>query len=325
MSTATQTGHDFIANQNIGDAFSGTYYVEQAYIKLTVTNKEYTDMVLRDKSGARPVKHWGKLDVKKGDFVFIAASVDNYQGNPSIVAKNVESADTPSDLTNFVPVYDDAGELAERFDSLRDSLAELEKALGNETCGMLVEEVFRNGRTYSAFISAPGSCTPHYGREGGLLANTVRVTDSAFAVADQYKLDNQAKAVMLTAGFLHRLGAMDAYSFQDCMPTETLRGTLVGVDNLTMTRLSAALRRMVTTAKEEKKTVIQEVMVRVMHCISSYSEVVKPMTTEALVLAAAARSDREIVEAVEFIETDRNDKEEFTAFDPVLGRRYYKG
>jgi hypothetical protein len=277
-------------------------------------------MVLRDKSGSRPVKCWSKLSVKKGDFVFISAAVDNYQGNPSIVAKNVEVETAPADLSDYVPAYENAKELTIRFDYLREKMNELD-----ETCGMLVDDVFASGKTYATFTSAPGSRTPHYGREGGLLANTVRVTDSALAVADQYKLDDKSKAIMLAAGFLHRLGAMDAYAFEDCMPTETTRGILIGVDNLTMTRLATAMRGMVTTAKTNGKKIDKDILVRIMHCIASYNEVIKPMTREALVLASAARSDREIVEAVEFIENDHNDTEEFTAFDPILGRRYFKG
>jgi len=325
MSTTATQEHAFLQNQSIGDSFSGVYYVEQAYVKLTVTNKEYMDFVLRDKSGSRNVKHWNRVGIVKGDFVFVSAHVENYQGNPSIIAKNVEKEDPPDDLSDYIPVYDDAGQHSERFDELREKLAELDKEIGNDTCGMIVDEVFRNGKSYARFISAPGSNSPHYGREGGLLANTIRVTDSAFAVSDQYKLTIQEKAIMLAAGFLHRLGAMDAYTFEDCMPQETTRGILVGADNLTMTRLAASIRRMVTTAQSEGKSVDQDVMVRVMHCISSYNEVIQPMTKEALVLSSAARSDREIVEAVEFIENDLNETEQFTAFDPNLGRRYFKG
>ena len=324
MATATAT-HEFITHQNVGDSFSGIYYVEQAYIKLTVQNREYMDLILRDKSGSRNVKHWGKIDLSKGEFAFISAHVEDYLGSPSIIAKNIEREDPPSDLEDYIPVYDDAGDHSERFDVLKEKLAEMDKALGNETCGLLVDEVFRNGKFYARFISSPGSDSPHYGREGGLLANTMRVTDSAFAVADQYKLSEQEKAILLAAGFLHRLGAVDAFSFVDCMPVATTRGILVGVDNLTMTRLAASIRRMVQSATTNNKTIDQDVLVRILHCISSYSEIVKPMTKEALVLASAARSDAEIVEAVEFIENDVNDQEAFTAFDPNLGRRYFKG
>lgn len=324
MSTATAS-HELLAHQNVGDSFSGVYYVEQAYIKLTVQNKEYMDMVLRDKSGSRNVKHWGKADIGKGDFVFVSAHVEDYQGSPSIIAKNIQREDPPGDLSSYIAVYDDAADYDERFDALREQLTELEKTVGNDTCGQLIDEVFRSSKFYARFIGAPGSDTAHYGRQGGLLANTVRVTGAALAVAPKYNLTAQEKAVLVAAGILHRLGAVDAFDFIDCMPQASKRGILVGVDNLTMTRLAAAIRRVAIAAHENGKALDQDLLVRILHCISSYSEIIKPMTKEALVLAAAARSDAEIVEAVEFIENDVNDGDEFTAFDPNLGRCYFKG
>ena len=316
--------HELIAAQGVGDSFSGVYYVESAYVKLTVQNKEYMDMMLRDKSGSRNVKYWGKADISKGEFVFVSAHVDDYQGSPSIIAKNIQREDPPDDLSSYIAVYDDTAYHDERFDALREQLTELEKTVGNDTCGQLIDEVFRSSAFYARFIGAPGSDTVHYGRQGGLLANTVRVTDAALAVAPKYKLTAQEQAVLVAAGILHRLGAVDAFDFIDCMPKATKRGILIGVDNLTMTRLAAAIRRVATSAQNNGKKLDQELLVRILHCISSYSEVIKPATKEALVLAAAARSDAEIVEAVEFIENDINDSE-FTAFDPLMRRRYFKG
>ena len=49
------------------------------------------------------------------------------------------------------------------------------------------------------------------------------------------------------------------------------------------------------------------------------------MTKEAIILASVYRTDREIVDAVEFIQNDVNATEEFTAYDPILKRRYYTG
>jgi len=51
----------------------------------------------------------------------------------------------------------------------------------------------------------------------------------------------------------------------------------------------------------------------------------KPMTKEALILVAAYRVDVDMVDAYEFIQNDVNVTEEFTAYDPSLGRRYYLG
>ena len=138
----SQEAHALIRHQEIGTAFEGTYYVESAFVKQTVQKKDYTDMMLRDKSGARNVKFWGRVDgVAKGDFVFIAANVQDYQGNPSIVAANVEKAEVPADMSDYVPVYDDSGANSHvaRFDSIRAELAARETVTGNSFAGMLVD------------------------------------------------------------------------------------------------------------------------------------------------------------------------------------------
>ena len=49
------------------------------------------------------------------------------------------------------------------------------------------------------------------------------------------------------------------------------------------------------------------------------------MTKEAMALNSAYRLDSEMVHAMDFVENDMNDSEDFTAFDPVLRRRYYTG
>jgi len=323
-----QTEHPFIQHQGIGDAFSGVYFVEQLFVKLTVKQSEYTDMTLRDKSGSRNVKHWARLDgIEKGDWVFISALVGDYQGAPSIVAKNVEKETSPPDLENYVPVYPDAEALTSKFDALKEEMVRLAGEVKDETCVALVEQVYGNSRFFSNFLECPGSDRPHYGCVGGLLANTVRVTDAAFQMSEQYGLTDEENVILLAAGLIHRVGVTDAYEFEDCMPRRTKAGKLLGVNNLTLTRVSEALKRVVTASqKENGPTINQEMFMRVLHAMASYDEVaVKSMTKEAMVLSTAHRGDGVMVDAMDFIDTDLNNGDEFTAFDPLSGRNYYTG
>jgi 3'-5' exoribonuclease len=320
--------HEQIAHQNIGDQFSGTYYVELAYIKKTVTNKDYTDMVLRDKSGARPVKHWGVVkDLCKGSWVYVAAMVEEYQGSPSIIARNVELAEEPDDLEDYIPVYEGSDDLADEFDVLRKDLSELERKTAEDTCGLLIDEVYRSGSFFDRFIRCPGSDGPSYGKVGGLLASVVRIARHSLDASRFYEATDYEKSVILTAALLCRVGAADAYEFEDCMPVLTKRGVLLGMPNLTMTRVSSALRRVVAAAKKDKKTVDQETIIRILHAVVAANETcgIEPMTKEAMVLSGVVKLDGEVVEALDFMENDVNEDEEFTAFDPRLGRRYYRG
>jgi len=319
--------HAFLQHQNIGDSFSGVYYAEAVFIKQTRQGKDYLDLTLRDKSGSRYAKYWGTLEgLQKGDFVFVAANVEDYQGSPSVVAKNIEKAEAPANLSNYIPVYDDSDKCAERFDTIREELKKVEAETGDETAGMIVDEVYGNSRFFEKFVVAPGGVRPHYGRQGGLLANTVRVADASLGAMSQYQLSAQERTILLSSALLHRIGAIDSFEFQDCVPMETKKGLLLGINNLTMTRVSSALKRVIAALKKAEKAADQDIVVRLLHAVSSYDGVcVTPMTKEALLLHSVWRTDRDMVDAIEFIQNDINEGDEFTAYDPVLRRRYFTG
>lgn len=320
--------HELIAHQGIGEEFSGTYYVESCYVKQTVSNKDYTDMVLRDRSGARPVKYWGTVKgLAKGCWAYVAARVEEYQGNPSIICTNIEIEDEPEDISEYMPVYKGLEELADDFDSLCDELLQTDRSHGDETCSMMVEEVYRGASFFEKFVKCPGSDGPSYGKQGGLIASVVRVARHLTDVSRFYGVSDYEKSVMLSAALLARAGAVDAYDFVDCMPVLTKRGLLIGVQNLTIARVSSALRRVVSAAKKEDKDINQETVMRVLHAITAAmaSCEVKPMTKEAMILQKVMELDGEVVDAIDFIENDVNEGEEFTAYDPRLRRRYYRG
>lgn len=321
--------HALIRHQEIGTTFEGVYYVESAFVKQTVQKKDYTDFMLRDRSGSRNVKFWGVAQgVVKGDWVFIAANVDEYMANPSVVAKNVEKVEAPEDLANYIPVYEESGVSmdASRFDAVRTILADVEKKTGTSFAGLLVDEVYKNSSFFAKFIVAPGSSRSHYGRQGGLLANTVRVSESCLNGADSYGLTDMEKTILISSALLSRIGAIEAFEFENCMPALTKKGILLGINNLTMTRISSALKRVVTALSKENKTVDQDMIIRIFHAVSAHDGVcVKPMTKEAMVLNAAFQTDAQIVDALDFIEADVNKTEEFTAWDPSMGRKYYTG
>lgn len=322
-------GHSLICHQNIGTAFEGVYYVESAYVKQTVQKKDFMDLMLRDKSGVRNVKYWGKIDgLTKGSFVFISANVEDYKGNPSIIAKNIEKTDEPADLSDYIPAYEKSGanDNATCFDTIRALLKDLEEKTGNFTAGKLIDEVYGNAGFFQKFVVAPGSDKPHYGCQGGLLANTVRVANICVVNADSFNLTDQEKINLLAAALLCRIGAIEAFEFDNCMPTQTKKGILIGMNNLTMSRVFSALKRVVAALTKENKTIDSDTVVRIMHAITSHEDsTVKPMTKEAMVLNVSYKTDSEMVHALDFIESDTNLSEEFTAYDPSTSRKYYTG
>ena len=318
--------HSLLAHQNIGDSFAGIYYVENVYIKKAKNLKEYSDFTLRDKSGNCAAKYWGVEDsIHKGNFILVEANVDDYMGNPSVILRNVERVAPPQDLSNYIAEYEGTEQHANIFDDMKTEIHRLEEKVGDSVAGKIVDEVYSNGAFFDKFVISPSSITSHYGRRGGLLANTIRVAQLCVKTAEQYNLSDEERVILIASSLLFRIGAIDAFEFVDCMSVETKRGILLGINSLTLTRVSSALKRVMTECGKEKTQPNQDIIMRILHAISVHDNPSKAMTKEALILASVYRTDRDMVDAVEFIENDVNVSEEFTAYDPVLRRRYYTG
>lgn len=326
--------HPVLSNQAMGATFVGVYYVEQAHVKLTTTKKDYTDMMLRDKSGSRSVKYWGVVpDLAQGQWVLVKATVDDYQGNPSLVAKTCELVEQPDDLSPYIPIYEDAMAYATRFEALREKIAEWEKEASDKTCSMLLDEVFKSSVVFNRFVTLPGSEKPHYGKQGGLLASTVRVAENCANNLELYRLSSLDKAIAVTSALLLKIGGIDAYEFVNCMPTMSTQGRLQGVASLGLIRVSAASSRVIaglaakTKAGEADVPVFnREITKQITHAIvASDSSSVKAMTDSAMLVLSIARTDNELTSALDFKANDLNVSQEFTAYDPVTQRKYYRG
>lgn len=315
-----------IQHVQIGDKFSGVYYVEQVYTKKTVNNSDYMDMTLRDRSGRAFVKCWDVVpDVARGKFVSIEANAEDYRGSRSIIAKSVVPlAEAPSDLSHYIPVTETIDADAERLDGFRKRVCDLADSSKDQTCPLVLDETFSSAKMASRFCEGPGGIGPHYGRRGGLLLQTVKLAEMSFNIGSANNLSDGELCLLLAASLLCRVGAVEAYHFADCMPAETTVGTLMGVDMLTAHRLMMVIKRL-AGGKSNEAGVRAQTARRLVHAVVSCREVdVKPMTKEALVLAQAYRADSELVASFDFIEQDENDGEEFTAFDPFKRRRYLR-
>jgi 23S rRNA maturation-related 3'-5' exoribonuclease YhaM len=202
---------------------------------------------------------------------------------------------------------------------------ELCEKADNQTPIMILNEIFLKSKFFNKFINAPSSNRPHYGRQGGLLKQTVNVAEMAEVIGKNYNLDDNEMAILLTSAMLHKIGSVDAYEFDNLVPAETVEGVLMGVKTLTNNRVFTAWKRLSVGQGAAKMD--YETFHRISHalatCIDSYIN--KPMSKEAIVLAEAYRADLTIVESFDFIEEDESLDENFTAYDSLRKRRYFKG
>jgi len=319
--------HPLITHQEIGTSFVGTYYIEAAFVKSGKNKKDFTELTLRDKSGSRVCRYWGLIaGAKKGCFVYVEATVEYYMGAPSIVVNRIEIKDAPSDTSNYIAVCDDLDKHVSTILKVREWLKQTEASCSGSVVGKVVDDVYSDD-FYKRFLTTPGSVKPFYGRQGGLLANTARVVEQCSNISGSYSLRPDEKLILTAAALLFRVGAIDVYEFRDCMPAETDKGVLLGMNNMTMNKLFISVRKVLAEETKANRAIDSDGVFRLMHAASAYtnSHLLRPMTKEAIILAAAYRMDNELVEAIEFMANDTNTSEKFTAYDPAFGRRYYVG
>jgi hypothetical protein len=313
--------HKFLRLAVVGETFSGVYQVLGVQERLTVTSKPYSDVLVADRSGRQSIRIWGTKAseiVKKGDWCRIEVNVEEYLGQPQFVGK-VEKADAPVSMTDYIPYNEFIEQDEIAFTKLRGKVTTWCESLNDKTCKMLLDTVFTD-TFLEKYCEAPGSDRPCYGRIGGALAKTVRISQSVASTAAHYRLDLLEGAVALTSALLYSVGCVRAYEFENLQSIETREGTLFGAGFMTAAKIAAIVKHL-----ETNEGFNAEVGQRIIHAIASSSRCgPKPATKDAVALAAAVHADYETAQAVDFIDSDQNPDEEFTAWDPTAKRKYFK-
>jgi len=314
----TVNEHVLIKHVEVGDTFAGVYYVHAAFEKVARNNNIYSDFTLRDKSGEAFVRHWGDAKgLKHGDWVAILATVGEYQGKPQIVAQQLEPSEPPdaTEMANYVVVGPNQQSDIAKFDQYIERVGEACGLAKDATCARLLGAVFTDAFR-DDFFNAPNSDRIHDGTVGGLLSHTVKVAYLMGGFGSQYDFDDLTMAISFTVALLHRIGATKAYAMDGCQPTESDVGVMVGVKALTLALVEEGVGK---TKKMEPMT-----LSRIRHAIVSQDwQDVKPMTKEAMVLAAVTRTDLRLTEALDFIAQDTS-SDRFTAFHPERKQRYLR-
>jgi len=318
----TPPDHTPIRSVHVGDSFAGVYYVRAAYEKIARNNNVYSDFTVADCSGEAFVRHWNESKgIKRGDWIAIIANVEEYQGKPQIIAQRIEKSPAPeqSDMIHYIPISETKAEDKEKFEKYVKRVEEIATAINDPTCKYILDAVFTDSFK-EEFFSAPASERTFYGMVGGLLSHTVKVTYAVGGFASQYSFSHDETCVAVSAALLHYIGAVAAFEIEGCQPAMTVRGKLNGIKQLTLQLVDCAIEDV-----QEKEDYNDATAQRLVHVITAQTgEEVLPMTKEAILLAEAVSADMKLVSAIDFIEQDINE-EEFTAFDPVNRRQYFKG
>jgi 23S rRNA maturation-related 3'-5' exoribonuclease YhaM len=307
--------HTFIRHVKVGQTFGGVYYLVSSYEKTAINGKIYSDLTVRDKSGECFVRYWGETkNLNCGDFILVLATVEEYRGNPQIVASEVDKTSEPckEDMDRyFISVSETLEKDIEKFEKYVSRVKSICEDIEDNTCIDLIEGVFGDAKS---FFEAPSSDKNFYGIRGGLLSQTVKVVFMCGNMASQYNLSKKETAILITSALLFRVGAVDVYTMNGCNSEMKTQGKLLGCIFFTLGRIQTAFSQDFNV----------DTVNRVVHAVVSQDSSTKQMTKEAIILSQAVRSDMRIVESIDYIDQDIND-EKFTAFDPISKQQYFKG
>jgi len=313
--------HILINSVEKGDSFSGIYYVQGIYEKKARTGKIYTDLQLSDRSGNQFVRFWGKADdIKKNSWCVVHARTDEYNGMMQIIIDQIESVEEPEDISAFVCVNENLQQDKERFEKYISKVCDLCDEINDVTCINILGQIFTE-EFKKLFFEAAYNDQPTYGKKGGVLSHTVKVVNAIGGFAQNYKFSVYETVISVTSALLHGCGAISAFDFKGAICEKSIVGNLHGLKNLTLNMISPIIEKIQNTKEFNKETAM-----RIYHSLVTFDNngTILPMTKEAILLAEVINMDLKLTSAVDFIESDTNSEDKFTAFDTITKRHYYK-
>lgn len=179
--------------------------------------RDYRMLTLRDERGQiRAFAHADCMPVRPGQTVQISGRMRIVDGERELVIRTMQ------------PIDQDQTGTTRGTATVDQHLARLAALIGEirSPYRALVEQIIGNEPLFGRLCRAPASTGNHHAYKGGLLHHTVEVMDMGMKLLPMLSVQVDV-SLLLTAGFLHDFGKIDAYT--DHPPYElTARGESLG-------------------------------------------------------------------------------------------------
>jgi 3'-5' exoribonuclease len=308
-----------------GDSIEDVYLVTDKQLRANRNGNLYLQLELRDRTGMISARMWNAGEhlfrsFESGDFVYIRAKVQLFQGALQMILSHVERAETEKlDLTDFLPHTEQ--DISELWKRLRTILMRL----SNPHLRALVECFLMDGEFEHGFCRSPAGVRNHHAYVGGLLEHVVTLLEAAERLLPLYPgLDRD---ILLMGVFLHDIGKVRELSYQRTF-AYTDEGQLIGHLVIGVEMLNEKAARVPDLTGE---TFPPELLLRLKHMILSHHGTYEfgspklPMTPEAIALHHLDNLDAKVHSFTRDIREDRNQTSSWTPFNQSLQRRLFKG
>jgi 3'-5' exoribonuclease len=214
-----------LINLKKGDPVKHFLLLKKCEIKLTKQNKQYLYLELGDKSLTLSANIWDNFsdiyaNVKAGEMVKVAGSIDEFQGTPQIKITAVRHA-VPND--NVAP-SDFLARSKRNFKEMKSELFSRITKLNNKYLKLLMEQIFSESN-FEKFSSAPAGKSWHHSYLSGLLEHTlelIKICDLMCSIHPEINRD-----LVISGALMHDYGKTEELSY-DSVFEYTNRGKLIG-------------------------------------------------------------------------------------------------
>lgn len=311
----------FIENISPGDEVVDFFLVRSKKVGSTRTGKPYLDLELQDRTGIATAKVWDDAEkydpkFKRGDVIKIKAYAESYRDQTQIKISQIRLAteNEAIDLADFVPATDK--DIPAMLEEVKGFIAGIE----NRHLAALLGSFFGDEQFVDGFKNGIGARNIHHAYRGGLLEHTLQVVKLADSCAALYPdLDRD---ILIAMSILHDIGKIRELASSNEF-IYTTEGYLIGHIPLGLQMLDERIRGI--------EGFPEELALRAKHILIShhgeleFGSPVVPKTPEAIVLHYIDNLDAKTNLILRAIAKDKNETEEFTEYNRVMERNFYKG
>ena len=315
----------FIQQLSDGENIEEVYLVSEKQLRANRNGNLFLQLDLRDRTGSISARLWNATEnlfrsFEEGDFLFIKAKVQMFQGALQMILNHIEKVDALTvSLSDFLPhTEQDVNKLFER---LRSILLRLD----NPHLRGLVECFLMDDTFTDRFCRAPAGIRNHHAYVGGLLEHVVTLLDAADKILPLYP--DVDRDLLLIGIFLHDIGKVQELSF-DRVFSYTDEGQLIGHLIIGVEMVNEKIEQVSDLTGEPFP---RELLLRIKHMILSHHGTYEfgsprlPMTPEAIALHYLDNLDAKIHTFTRDIREDHNTQSAWTPYNQSMQRRLFKG
>ncbi|QDU64038.1 3'-5' exoribonuclease YhaM [Planctomycetes bacterium Pan216] len=308
-----------------GDAVDRVLLVRDKQVRANRNGNLYLQFNLDDRTGTIAARYWNSSEsetraFEPGDFLSVRGKVQTFQGQLQLIVNAFRRCDPDTvDAADFIPTTE------KNVDAMMNRVRGYLERIGDPTMQAIARSFLMDDEFMQKFMRAPAGIRNHHAYVGGLLEHVTTLLDIHERISDLYPdLDHD----LLRLGILlHDVGKVRELAF-DRVFSYTDVGEMIGHLVLGVEMLDEKLPVAEDLLGEPLS---QEVVCRIKHLILSHHGTYEfgsprlPMTPEAIALHHLDNLDAKVHGYVHMIREDANPGSAWTAYDPSMRRRLYKG